>query len=155
MIEIVFGDSACGSLKLAQSFGGGPYREGCIGVIVSHSDGTNPTEAEIAQACREAEERERLAWENAVPIGGKTSDVYGFSLALSIGEIVDAPVGEKRRQTLERLFSIYPEEGQPDAGEILERVTESLQSVRDRAAAGEEIRICTVASRMKCVASTG
>ena len=50
MIEVVFGDSACGSLKMAQHYGNGKYPGGAIGVIVSHSDGSKPTEEEIQTA---------------------------------------------------------------------------------------------------------
>ena len=39
MVEVVFGDSAAGSLKLAQSYGKGPYRPGAIGVILLREDG--------------------------------------------------------------------------------------------------------------------
>lgn len=35
MIEIVFNDSAVGSLKVAQHFGKGPYREGAVSVFLS------------------------------------------------------------------------------------------------------------------------
>ena len=47
MLEIVFTDSACGSLKAAQSFGKGKYRGGCIGIFISRGDGTKPTQEEI------------------------------------------------------------------------------------------------------------
>ena len=59
MVEVVFGDSAAGSLKLAQSYGKGPYRSGAIGVILLRKDGREATEAEIEAARREAEARER------------------------------------------------------------------------------------------------
>ena len=50
MIEIVFGDSAAGSMKQAQHFGKGKYHGGAIGVILSSSDGSKPTKEEIEQA---------------------------------------------------------------------------------------------------------
>ena len=50
MIEIVFGNSVCGSLKAAQRFGVGKYQGGCIGVIISHADGSSPTKEEIESA---------------------------------------------------------------------------------------------------------
>lgn len=42
MIEVVFSDSACGSLKIAQSCGKGPCPNGVVGVIISHPDGSRP-----------------------------------------------------------------------------------------------------------------
>jgi hypothetical protein len=95
MIEVVFGDSACGSLKMAQHYGEGQYRDGAIGVIVSHTDGSKPTGEEIQAAQREVEERERLEWENATPMGGSLSDVYGFSFGLSIGDIASTQILKK------------------------------------------------------------
>ena len=86
MLEVVFSDSACGGLKYAQHYGEGPYRPGCIGVIISQEDG-EPTPAEIEAAQRRAEEAERLAWERAVPLGGSPADVLGISLNLSAGDI--------------------------------------------------------------------
>lgn len=141
MVEIVFGDSASGSLKVAQRFGAGPYRKGAIGVIVSHTDGSKPTEEEIDQARRKAEQEARLAWEEAVPLGGEPSDVIGFSLALSVGEIDGAPLGPKRRRALEHLLSVNPEEGKHTAGMLLKEAARRLSAVRSRALAGETLRI--------------
>lgn len=50
MIEIVFGESACGSLKMAQHYGRGKYQEGCIGIFISHADGSKPTTEEVETA---------------------------------------------------------------------------------------------------------
>ena len=85
MIDIVFSESACGSLKVAQHYGEGKYQDGCIGVFVSHSDGSKPTKGEVEAARREAKEKARLAWESATPLGGETTDIYGFNLVLSVG----------------------------------------------------------------------
>ena len=87
MIDIVFDDSVCGSLKIAQHYGEGEYKSGCMNMIVSHTDGSAPTTQEIAEAQQQAEERERLVWERATPLGGNRADVFGFSLALSVGEL--------------------------------------------------------------------
>ncbi|WP_313162609.1 DUF3658 domain-containing protein [Sedimentibacter sp.] len=142
MIEIVFGDSACGSLKMAQNYGKGKYQGGCIGVIISHADGSKPSKREIKAAKREAEEKERLAWENAAPLGGNSADICGFSLKLSIGDISEEQPGIKRMQALERLYSIYPnDEGQQLAQEILKSTNENLKKVKERIAEGESLRI--------------
>ncbi|MTI58574.1 MAG: DUF1835 domain-containing protein [Firmicutes bacterium] len=142
MIDIVFSESACGSLKVAQHYGKGKYQDGCIGVFVSHTDGSKPTKEEVETARREAKEKARLAWESATPLGGKTTDIYGFNLVLSIGDISENQPGIKRKQTLEHLYSVYPNnEGHQAADEILNRANEDLKMVQERAVAGEVLRI--------------
>lgn len=140
MIEILFSDSACGSLKVAQHYGRGKYQSGSIGVIVSHMDGSKPTRAELKAARQEAEKKTRLAWENAAPLGGNTEDIYGFNLALSIGDISENQPGIKREQILEHLYSIYPK-GHQAAQEIFKRVNKDLKMVRERTGRGESLRI--------------
>lgn len=142
MIEIVFSDSACGSLKMAQRYGKGKYQSGCIGVFVSHADGSQPTKKEIKDAQRDAVEKERLAWESATPLGGNPGDVYGFNLALSVGNISENKLGSQRQEVLEQLYSIYPnDEGRQAAQELLQRAKADLETVYNRAAAGEALRI--------------
>jgi len=47
MLEIVFSESACGALKLAQRYGAGEYRGGAIGVIARNEDGSEPSREEL------------------------------------------------------------------------------------------------------------
>lgn len=47
MLEIVFSESACGVLKLAQRYGAGEYRGGAIGVIARNEDGSEPSREEL------------------------------------------------------------------------------------------------------------
>lgn len=140
MIEIVFSDSACGSLKIAQSYGKGKYQGGgCIGVFISHEDGKKPAKKEIKAVMQESEKKERMAWESAVPFGGSTSDIYGFSLMLSMGDISG---DDKRIEILEHIHNVYPgNDGRQTAQEILKRVNENLKMIKKRAAAGESVRI--------------
>ena len=42
MIEIVFGESACGSLKIAQTYGKGKYRGSAVSIFMRHEDGSVP-----------------------------------------------------------------------------------------------------------------
>ena len=142
MIEIVFGENAEGSLKIAQNYGKGKYLGGSIGVIIKHEDGGEPTKREIEEAQRKAEEKERLAWEQAVPLGGTSGDVFGFSLALSIGDIAGAPFFEKRWNVLEKLYAIYPnDEGAQAARELWQKAERNAKMVYERIAAGEDVRI--------------
>jgi len=143
MIEVVFDDSAGGSLKMAQHYGEGEFSSGAIGVIIAHADGSESTEEEIEAAQREAIERERIVWANAVPMGGNAADIYGFSLGLSIGDISENVPGEKRRQVLEWLYSIYPnlEDGSAFTVELMQKATDALNEVCCRISAGESVRI--------------
>lgn len=142
MIDIVFSESACGSLKMAQYYGKGKYQEGSIGIIISHADGSKPTKEEVETARQKAKEKARLAWESATPLGGKTTDIYGFNLVLSVGDISENQPGIKRKQTLEHLYSVYPnDEGRQAAEEILKRANEDLKAIQERVTAGEALRI--------------
>ena len=140
MMEIVFSDSACGSLKIAQHYGEGEYCKGCIGVIISHSDGSKPTKEEIENAQREAEEKACLSWEEGVPLGGNSADVYGLNLALSVGDISENEFYNKRQSVLENLYDIILG-GQRVAQKLLKNAAADMRKICDRAAAGEDIRI--------------
>ena len=93
MIEIVFGESACGSLKIAQTYGKGKYRGSAVSIFMRHEDGSVPSSDEMKKAQLQAQEQERIAWENAIPLGGKSCDVYCFDMALSVGDISDNGIG--------------------------------------------------------------
>ena len=84
MVEIVFSESACGSLKIAQTYGRGKYRGSAISVFIRHENGSVPSSNEMKEAQLQAQEQECIAWENAIPLGGKSSDVYCFDMALSV-----------------------------------------------------------------------
>ncbi|WP_196591331.1 hypothetical protein [Pectinatus frisingensis] len=86
-------------------------------VIISHSDGSQPTKAEIKNTQRELEEKERRAWEKAVPLGGNSADVFSFNLAWSVGSIGDNSVSIARLAALKWLFSTYPEDVGTQAAE--------------------------------------
>ena len=66
MIEIVFGESACGSLKIAQTYGKGKYRGSAVSIFMRHEDGSVPSSDEMKKAQLQAQEQERIAWENAI-----------------------------------------------------------------------------------------
>lgn len=140
MIEIVFNESAAGSLKVAQSYGKGSYHGGAVSVFIMKKDGSELTEAEKEAAIEEAKEQERLAWEQASPLGGISSDVFCFAYALSMGDISEDVPGEKRREMLKLLTEDYP-----DAERLAERIlaigNHNLASVIKRSEAQEPMRI--------------
>lgn len=138
MIEIVFGDSACGSLKAAQSYGKGTYIGGATGIIISKKDGSKPTKQEIQAAKKAAEERQRRDWEQAVPMGGSPDDVYGFHLLLSIGDIAPQNFAQNRNKAIASLYSIYPGDG---AWDFTGQLQHTLDEIANRRAQGETVRI--------------
>ncbi len=141
MIEIVFNDSAAGSLKLAQDYGKGKY---CGGEsdIISHSNGSKVTKPDIENAQRVLEKKESRACETAVPLGGDSMDVFNLNLAWSIGSISESIVGKERFTVLKRLYSICPEDvGNSVAEELYQSVIKSLAAVRNRAENGETLRM--------------
>ncbi len=141
MIEITFSDSACGSLKMAQNYGVG-HIGGCISVIIRHADGSEPAKEEIECAQRKAEEKHRLELERAVPMGGNPADVYGFDLALSVGDISEDWPGSKRLKAREHLFSIYPDNVLEAATTMLQSAQENLKTIiLDLAKKGETLRL--------------
>lgn len=109
MIEIVFGESAEGSLKVAQRYGKGKYPDGAVSVFLCHKDGCEAMDEELEVAKQEYMKKEKEAWENAVPLGGTSRDVFGFELELSVGDISGEETGWERQQELERI-STLPEE---------------------------------------------
>lgn len=141
MIEIVFTDSACGALKTAQSFGKGEYHGGCIGVFVSHSDGTEPTQAEVDEMTRKFEEQQRQKWEQAVPLDGKASDVYGLHLGLSYGNIQDPLCLQERLIAMQTLLCCWNEDMQQEFTDLILQVGKDRQTILDRIAAGEDVRV--------------
>lgn len=145
MIEIVFSDSACGSLKCAQHIGEGCYSTGCTGCIsFIPSDGSELTEEELHRVQKEFEARQRTIWEKAVPMDGNTADIYGFALYLSIGDISEDRLLHQRHKTLHRLFSIFPDETNDTesvADALIRQAQDTLQEVLSRSAAGEPLRI--------------
>ena len=109
MIEIVFSESASGSLKMAQHYGEGEFR-GCaaIGVIIHHADGRKASKDEIKVAQREAMERKRLSWEAATPMGGNSADIFGFNSMLSVGNISEEQPSENLKKARERISTGEP-----------------------------------------------
>lgn len=141
MIEIVFNDSACGSLKMAQHYGEGSYAGGCTGIIVSKKDGSEPTPAEIEEAQKAAEDQIRLEWEKGIPMGGNSADVFGFNLILSIGDISKDHFAFKRQQAINELWNIYPDDPSEGSFDVTPDLSKTLQIICERAAHGEDIRI--------------
>ena len=142
MVEIVFSESACGSLKIAQTYGRGKYRGSAISVFIRHENGSVPSSNEMKEAQLQAQEQECIAWENAIPLGGKSSDVYCFDMALSVGDISDNGIGEQRKNVLKKMLSVwFVEDLDYQVEEKIQKIKTTLSSVIERYVAGEEVRI--------------
>ncbi len=139
MIEVVFSESVCGTLKIAQSYGKGPYRNSIFAVFQT---GGEPSKAEVEEAQRKAEERERRLWENAIPLGGNAADVYCLGLSWSVGEISEAEIGDQRRHVLEEADAVWPGAAFSQNIETkLQTCKAAANTVCERSAAGEAIRV--------------
>ena len=142
VIEIVFSESAYGSLLVGQSYGRGEYPGGATAVFLTDENGSQPAAEVLWEAQEKARARMRRAWEDAIPLGGAPGYVYCFDLALSIGEISEAGIGGQRRAALEMILSIDPARAEAcPAAKTLEKARKSLAAVLERAAAGEDLRI--------------
>ena len=141
MIEVLFSESAAGSLKAAQYYGDGKFKGICVSVIVSHEDGSAATAEEIEAVKKEAEEKERVEWGKAVPLGGNPDDIYCFDLAWDMGDISEDGIGEKRLKVLEALYSIYDDDTQKGAKMQYDKAKEDFAAVMQRAQSGEDVRI--------------
>lgn len=143
MVEVVFGASACGSLRQAQHYGKGTWHNPVLGVVLGSTDGQPPSKEELRAAQRRAVERSRREWEEAVPLGGDPRDIYCLELALSMGDISEEMPGLRRRQGLEKLIrgSVPEEEARKQVQRLWEESQEALSAVIARSTAGETVRV--------------
>ena len=141
MLDITFTESALGSLTMAQTFGKGKYRGGCIGVLLHHEDGSEPTREEIEEAQRRAEEHHRKQWEDAVPLGGSAANVFGFPMGLGIGNIREPLNLESRLDAMKTIHCIWDDFTRQRVTEQYSRMEEDLVRLRNRIASGEDARI--------------
>lgn len=139
MIEVVFSDSAYGSIRQARGFGAGKFRSGAIGVIL---DGPDPSQEDIRRAQQQAEDRFRREWEQAIPLGSRPEDIYCFDLAWSAGPISENHIGQQRQDVLKQLHSIWPmEDTDQKIDAVLQKASASLSALLRRSESGESIRI--------------
>ena len=141
MVEIVFSESAAGSLKAAQHYGDGKFKGVSVGVFSTREDGSQPSAEEIEKVKKEAEEKERSEWEKAVPLGGNPDDIFCFGLAWDMGDISEDGIGEKRLDVLNALYSIYDDDTQKGAKMQYDRAKADFALVMERIKNGEDVRI--------------
>ena len=141
MIEVVFSESAAGCLSVA--VGNGKYIGGVSSAISMNTEESNEisNQDEIQKMIHESEERERLNWENALPLKIERKDILCFPLALSIGDITEDEIGKQREDTLQSLVSIYPKSEKEASQDMLETARKNLEELLCRAENREAIRI--------------
>ena len=120
MIEILFSESATGSLLVAAC--NREYIGGVSSAFIVGADGENqyPNQEEMQKMIRECEEKERINWEKAIPLEIERKNIFCFPLALSIGNITEEKIGKQRETVLQNLMSIYPDNIKPAALDMLD-----------------------------------
>ena len=139
MLEVVFDDSAAGSLR--QAFVGEP-REIEQGIPLFHVEELSPEEharlwEENLRWQQEQEARQRRGWAEGLPIAGSIGDIMSLPLYLSVGEIAEKGIGPQRQAALEGLMGTYPSIAREVAEELLQRGRASLAAILARAGGGE------------------
>ena len=126
MLEVVFSDSVAGAMLVA--IGHQHSVGGATAVIFANEDGEqNATipQAEIEKFQREAEERERRGWENAVPFEGKRENIVNLPLALSVGHISQTGIGTEREEAISLLTGTFPDIASQVVEEMLDTARKS------------------------------
>ena len=136
MLEVVFSDSAAGTMAVAIGHKG--FLGGATSVIIS--DGTVSKE-EIEKFQHQAEERERSDWENAIPLEGNRKDIVNLPLALSVGNISEAGICLERESALSLLLSILPDMASEIVTELLNTSRKNYATLLEKAQNGEPIRV--------------
>lgn len=143
MMDVVFSRSACGSLKIAQHYGQGEYT-GAVSVLCAAREGEECA-APAPGVQQAARQRARREWEAARPLGGDPANVFCLEGGWSMGDIAESQFPQGRRRLLERLFAASfggsADEQKRVIEESLEELQASLQTVLERSARGEEVRV--------------
>ncbi len=137
MIEILFTESAAGSMKLAKGI------KNIVGsstaVFIHNEDGAEIRPEDLEAERLRVEEEYRKKRENAIQVEGNSRDVACFPLNLSVGDI-SAPFSGERAEYLQSTVLV----GGPDfsriGAELMESARKSLERVRS---AREPVRIWT------------
>lgn len=142
MLEVVFNESAAGSLKcgIGSTFSIG----GAVGVVVTHEDGHPTNDEELETARQEVYKRHRRLVETSVFLDGSASDVFALSGAFSVGKLIDNrpdSLGKKRLEALHLLTRYYPADGTDVAAEFLDSTRKNLNTFLNRVRQGEAVRI--------------
>lgn len=142
MLEVVFGDSVAGAMLVA--IGHQHIIGGATAVVIANEDGGQDAaipQAEIEKFQREAEDRERRGWENALPFEGKREDIINLPLALSVGHISQTGIGSERETAISLLAETFPDMADQVVDDILATARKSYAVLLKQVQSGEPIRI--------------
>ncbi len=137
MIEVLFSESAAGSMKMAKGI---KSIVGCsTGILILNDDGTEPTVEELERERAKVEEEYRRKRENAIAVEGTARDVVCIPLNLSMGDISE-PFSDARAEYLQSAVLI----GGPDFSRIGAELMETARSGLERLRSpSEPVRIWT------------
>ena len=137
MIEILFTESAAGSMKIAKN---GKYGVGfSTAVFIMNDVGSEQSPEKLAPEQSRMEEESRNKHENIVAMEGPAQDVAWFPLNLSLGDISD-PFSDRRAEYLQSTVLI----GGPEFANIGRELMETARKSRERILSpSEPVRIWT------------
>lgn len=139
MLEVVFSDSHAAAMSMA--FGHKNLLGGAAAVIFARDEDGTIDQAELEKFQREAQERERRGWENAMPLEGDPKNIINLPLALSVGNITEAGIGKEREAALSLLMGIFPGLASQVVNELLSSARERHAQLLKQAQNGEPIRV--------------
>lgn len=137
MIEILFTESAAGSMKVAKSIKSVVSSSTSAFILNDDDIGQSPGAPDRKQA--QMEEEYRIKHENIVAVEGTARDVVCFPLNLSMGDISD-PFSDKRAEFLQSTVLIGGPEFADIGRELMATARESLNRVLS---SSEPVRIWT------------
>ncbi len=140
MIEVLFTESAAGSMQYAKSAKN--IIGSAFGIVYTTDDGREPTPEELAKEQTRVEEEHRKKLKNAVPMEGTARDVACFPLGLSMGSISD-PLSDERADFIQSTVLIsgpnFSDIGKTEVDTARESLKKVLAAIDD----GEPVRIWT------------
>lgn len=140
MLQVVFSESAGGSMKAGIGAPGHVIGSATsVAIFSDEKDSLSPKQ--LKRLRRQAEDREKRNWEQALSFPGSHEDVICLPLALSFGPIHLDLTGPERAAALKRLFSAFPSEAEEVVSHLTCQVLRSLDMLLKRASQGEAVRI--------------
>ena len=127
MIEILFTESAAGSIQYAKSIKN--IVDSSTSVIFRKADGSEPSPEELALEQARVEEELRKKREKEIPMEGNFEDVLCFPLNLSMGDISE-PFSDERADYLQSLVLIAGDQFADVGRELMDTARKSLERLR-------------------------
>lgn len=139
MLEIAFNDSV-GSLKAALHYGTGEYCSAVSFAVLGCANGSGSSRKEMIRTRKQLEKEQRKLWEEAVPLGGNTEEVFGFQPMLSMGYL-SGDYKSGRREIAEILSRVFPKRFREEFLKRQDMEQQALQIVREHVLSGKQLRL--------------